>query len=415
MIEKLHICLLTSARVFEIAYGGEERFTILLAAWLARRGHEVTLMGSTFAGIKTKRLSKSEADYDPNRIVSTEKRKHKVLYPPYFLYFLSRFVILLFWIVKILSIGMKYPITLIHAQDTGFSGLAAVISGKLLSIPVVLSSHGIRHKTLESSIHGSFNKILVKIEFRLSVFTVRNADGIIVVNPSIGEYFNKIAIPKRTSFIPVPIQLKNFEFSQTNRVVMRRYLGIDEKTILIGYVGRFSPEKNLLTLLLSFRNAVLDNPSIKLVLVGTGPDEYQLKEYVVNNAISDKVIFAGIRYDIDKFLSGFDVFVHPSFTEGLSTALLEAMASGRAIICSDIDANRRLVVHNQEALLVSPYCSEELTHAIHLLSKDDALRSRLGANARAKAGQYDETVVFPRINEFYGFIRKEKKMKKPKS
>jgi glycosyltransferase involved in cell wall biosynthesis len=412
MIEKLHICLLTSARVFEIAYGGEERFTVLLAAWLARQGHEVTLMGSTFAGIKTKRLSKSEADYDPKRILPTEKKKHKVLYPPYFVYFLSRFVILLFWIVKILSISMKCPITLIHAQDTGFSALAAIISGKLLSIPVVLSSHGIRHKTLESSIHGRFNKILVKIEFRLDLFTIRNADGILVVNPSIGEYFKKIAIPKRTSFIPVPIQLKNFEFCQTNRVLMRRYLGIDEKTILIGYVGRFSPEKNLLTLLMSFRNVVLDNPSIKLVLVGTGPDEYQLKEYVVNNAISDKVIFAGVRYDIDKFLSGFDVFVLPSYTEGLSTSLLEAMASGRAIICSDIDANSRLVMHNQEAILVNPHCPDELTHAIQLLSRDDALRSRLGTNARAKASEYDETIVFPKIAQYYGFIYNEKKNEK---
>ena len=260
---------------------------------------------------------------------------------------------------------------------------------------------------MESSIHGRFNKILVKIEFRLDLFTIRNADGIIVVNPSIGDYFKKIAVPKRTNFIPVPIQLKNFKFSQMSRDLIRKYLGIDEKTKVIGFVGRFSPEKNLLTLLMSFKKVVLDNPSVKLVLVGTGPDECELKEYVIKNAINDKVIFSGVRYDIDKFLSGFDIFVLPSYTEGLSTALLEAMASGRAIICSDIPANRELVMHNQEAILVNPHCPEEFTRAIHLLSTDDALRSRLGANAKTKAGQYDESIVFPRIVRYYKFIYTE--------
>jgi glycosyltransferase involved in cell wall biosynthesis len=368
-----------------------------LGNWLSRQDLDVTLMGSGFANIKAKRL--------PNFSVEEDKRKQKkikLLYPPYPVYALSRLVMSLLWVLKILWVNRKSPITLIHAQDTGYAGLSAVVSGKVLGIPVIISSHGIRHKSLESIIQGRFKKVLLKIEYSLDIFTIKNANRVIAVNTSIKKYFEQI-IPKRIiDFIPIPIKLKNFEFSEVNRDLIRKELRIeDHNTKVIGFVGRLSGEKNLLTLLISFASMVQDNPLIKLVLVGTGPLESQLMEYVRKRDIEDKVIFCGVRYDIGKILSSFDIFVLPSYTEGLSTTLLEAMASGRAIICSDIPANQELVVHNQEALLVNPYNSKELTRAIQLLSSNDLLRLKLGYNARIRASQYDEDIVFPKILQYY--------------
>jgi glycosyltransferase involved in cell wall biosynthesis len=309
---------------------------------------------------------------------------------------------LLLSVAKILSINIKFPITLIHAQDTGYSGLAAVLSGKILGIPVIISSHGIRHKTLEPNIHGRLKKALIKFEYSLDVFTIKNANRIIAVNPSIKNYFEQIIPKKIIDVIPIPIKLKSFEFSEVNRNLIRKELQIeDNKTKVIGFIGRLSAEKNLITLLNSFANVAQDDPLIKLVLVGTGALESQLREYVSKRNIEDKVIFCGVRYDIGRILSSFDIFVLPSYTEGLSTALLEAMASGRAIICSDIPANHELVEHNQEALLVNPYNSEELKQAIQLLSSNDSLRSKLGYNAKIRASQYDEDIVFPKILQYY--------------
>jgi glycosyltransferase involved in cell wall biosynthesis len=161
--------------------------------------------------------------------------------------------------------------------------------------------------------------------------------------------------------------------------------------------------------LISFANIAQDDPLIKLVLVGTGSLESQLREYVSKRNIEDKVIFCGVRYDIGRILSSFDIFVLPSYTEGLSTALLEAMASGRAIICSDIPANRELVTHNQEALLVNPYNPEELERAIQLLSNDHLLRLKLGYNAKIRAIQYDEDIVFPKILQYYQTLFRERR------
>jgi glycosyltransferase involved in cell wall biosynthesis len=362
-------------------------------------------MGSGFASVKAKRLSKF-------RIEEYKKQKRiRMLYPPWSVYLLSRLVMSLLWICKILLTNTKSPITLIHAQDTGYSGLSAVVSGKLLRIPIIISSLGIRHKTLEPIIQSRLKKILLKVEYSLDIFTIKNANNVIAVNSSIKNYYEQ-KISKKIDFIPIPIKLKDFEFSEVNRDLIHNELGIkDNKTKVVGYVGRFSSEKNLLTLLISFANIAHDDPLIKLVLVGTGPLETQLREYVNKRDIGDKVIFCGVRYDIDRVLAGFDIFVLPSYTEGLSIALLEAMASGRAIICSDIPANNALVTHNQEALLVNPYNLQELTRAIRLLSNDDSLRLKLGHNAKIRASQYDEDIVFPKILQYYENLLYTKKNK----
>ena len=404
--KKLHICLLTSGRVFEMAYGGEERYTLSLGKWLVSRDHDVTVMGSGFASIKSKRLSK--LDIKEDKKIITKRKKLKVLYPPYIIYSLSRLVLSILWILKILSINIKFPITLIHAQDTGYSGLAALVSGKILGIPVIISSHGIRHKTIESRVQGRFRKVLLKIEYNLDIFTINYANIVFADNHSIKSYLEQIT-KKKIDVSPTSIKLKNFEFSEANRTLIRKEIGIDEKIKVIGFVGRFAEAKNLLTLLISFNDVAQDDPLIKLVLVGAGSLESQLRDYVTKRGLEDRVIFYGVRYDINRVLASFDIFVLPSYTEGLSTALLEAMASGRAIICSDIPAHKELMTHNKEALIINPYKPEELKRAIQLLSSDDSLRLKLGHNAKIRVSQYDDDIVFPKILQYYETLSIKKK------
>ena len=69
-----------------------------------------------------------------------------------------RIIISLLFIINVIRTNRKYPIDIIHAQDTGYAGLAAVISAKLLKIPVILSSHGNRHKNLELTHAKNFKK-----------------------------------------------------------------------------------------------------------------------------------------------------------------------------------------------------------------------------------------------------------------
>jgi glycosyltransferase involved in cell wall biosynthesis len=402
----LHICLLTSARIFDIAYGGDGKFTTSLGNWLINRNLEVTMIGSGFISAKAKHFSKSSGEQFTEPIKEQRIQKIKTFSrAPYIIYALSRLFISASWIFKIISTNLKFPITLIHAQDTGYAGLAAVIAGRILGIPVLISSHGIRHKLIENVIHGRLKGLILRREYELDMFTIKNAHLIMVDNSAIKSYFEQYTSTK-VEFIPVPIKLENFQFSHDSRDKMRDELKIDENTKVIGFVGRFSPEKNLHTLLVSFSELVKIDDSLLLVLVGTGPLESELKGYVSKNSINNRVIFTGVRHDISTILSGFDIFVLPSYVEGLSTSLLEAMSCGRSIICSDIPANRELVTHNSEALLVNPHDPNDLKGALKLLYKDDALRLKLGQNAKFRTSQFDESIVFSRILEYYESLSK---------
>ena len=400
MKTKSHICLLTSGRIFEVLFG-EARFTLNLGKWLVKNTQKVILMGSGFAGIKAKYLSKLETE----QFTIKKETKPRVLYPSYVIYMLSRLVFSILWIIKILSLNKNTPIKLIHAQDSGYSGLAAVIAGKILKIPVIITSHGIRHKLLEKKFNGKLLKILLKFEYNLDIFTIKNATLLIAINPAIKKYYEKI-VSKKIEFIPIPIKLKNFDFSDRNREEVRKEFGIDKKTIVIGYVGRFVPEKNILTLIEAFAKVENSNSFLKMILVGSGIQEAKLRKEVSKKGIENNVIFCGVRNDVGRILSCIDIFVLPSYIEGLSTALLEAMTCARSIICSDIPANRELVIDKQEGLLVNPDSSHQIEQAIKLLSNDDALRIKLGNNARKRANQYDEDNIFPKILEQYNSLVK---------
>ena len=397
MVNSLY-CMLTSGRIIESPFG-EERFTRSLGKWLLKHGLNVVIIGSTFTGIKSEFLNKDELDQNKK----DDGIKIRMLRIPHAIYMLSRLFFSLLYFLEIYSINKKSPIRLIHAQDTGYSALAAVMANKIMKIPVVLSSHGIRHKSLESILTGRFERILLKFEYKLDVFTIKNANSLIAINPDIKMYYEKI-INRTVEFIPNPIKIKNFEFSSTARSFIRKEFGIDDQIKLVGYIGRLSPEKNLNTLLESFAKVIRDNSLVRLVIVGSGPQEFMLKDMVRKHNMEDKVIFCGLRNDISKILSALDIFVLPSYTEGLSSALLEAMSCGRAIICSNIPANRLLVVHNLEGLLIHPDNVMELSNAIQLLSIDDYLRLKLGNNAKIKANEYDEDIIFPKIVQHYSTI-----------
>lgn len=403
---------MSAGKVIKTPFGGEDLFTRLLGNWLANIHQEVTLIGIEFAGIRARHLTHDNVNNQVSANVIRKRNKPKKIGIGYLLYSL-RMVIWLLQVLKILSINVIHPINLIHAQDSGFTGLAAIVAGKILNVPVIITLHGIRYKQIESNLYvnNRIKKIALKIEHKLDVFTLRRAEIVTIVSSSMKYYVQEVAPKSNIVTIPVAIKSKDFEFSDVKRKLIRRELGIDSKSNVLGFVGRLSYEKNLITLLYSFADALKIDASLKLLLVGDGPLEYELRNKASELHIEDNVIFCGFRSDISDILSSIDIFVLPSFIEGTSNALLQAMSCGRAIICSDISGNRELVTNKKEALLINPNDRDGFRNAINLLSSDEILRSRLGLNAKNIARQYDEYVVLPKLLQCYEDLTKSRKIK----
>jgi len=391
----MHICIVTSDRIFDSSHGGEGKFSISLGKWLKDRVDVVSLIGSKFSSVDAIILSKNKKEIT----VKDSMNSDKVVYPPYVFYMLSRVFMTFLWILKIFQINNRFPISIIHVQNTGYSGFAAILAGILLRVPVVVTSHGIRHKTLEEIINGKLKKILLWIEFNIDRFVLSHSKGIIVVNKGIKNYFENFIDPRKIRLIYSPIRVKDYEFSPIDRLNIRSELGLNHDDIVLGFIGRLSPEKNLKNLLTAVRKSEGKNRQLTIVLVGKGPLESELKNYVKQNQMN--VLFLGTRTDVNRILSALDIFILPSFREGLSIALLEAMANGKAIICSNIDANRELIADKREGLIIDPYDSNSIEYAISLLVSNEQFRLQLGKNARSAVNNYDQSVIFPRILEYY--------------
>jgi glycosyltransferase involved in cell wall biosynthesis len=129
--------------------------------------------------------------------------------------------------------------------------------------------------------------------------------------------------------------------------------------------------------------------AFRLVLVGEGPLEGRLRRQAERLGLGDTVQFAGYRQDMPALLRAADVFVRPSLSEGMSLAVLEAMAAGLPVVATDVSGTRELLQNGAGGLIVPPGSPPALADALARLAADAGLRRRLGEAARARALAYD--------------------------
>ena len=110
---------------------------------------------------------------------------------------------------------------------------------------------------------------------------------------------------------------------------------IDENTKVYGHIGTFTYPKNHKFLLEIFEKINKKEKESKLLLIGSGILESDIKRKVTEKGLQEKVIFLGIRNDIEKVLSAIDCFLFPSIFEGIPLTLIEAQANGVPIIKND--------------------------------------------------------------------------------
>lgn len=131
------------------------------------------------------------------------------------------------------------------------------------------------------------------------------------------------------------IDTSECQYNESIREKVRKEFSLSAETLLIGHVGRFNRQKNHDFLIDIFREVVNISEDSKLLLVGKGELEQTIREKVTALGLTEKVIFAGIRSDVPELLQAMDVFLFPSFMEGLSLSMMEAQSSGLSCIVSN--------------------------------------------------------------------------------
>jgi glycosyltransferase involved in cell wall biosynthesis len=160
--------------------------------------------------------------------------------------------------------------------------------------------------------------------------------------------------------------------------------GLEEATLVVGTVCVLRAEKNLGLLLEAFETVARNRPGIRLLIKGSGPEEPALRALAVSLNIGDKCVFQPSTPDVTRTLSAIDVFVLPSLTEGLSNALMEAMACGCCVIASAVGGLPELVSDGSTGLLFPSGDKDALTARLSEIVDDAGRRQALGAAARER-------------------------------
>ena len=188
------------------------------------------------------------------------------------------------------------------------------------------------------------------------------------------------------TIIPNGISAELFHYDAATAAEVRQELAKDPNERLIGWAGSFNIQKNLRFLLDVFTECHTADPSLRLVLIGDGPQKDEILQIIRERALSDAVYCIGIRRDMPRLLMGMDAMVLPSLYEGFPTVALEWQCSGVTSFLSDtITPDCVLTSFVQRIPLEKDKWIEALTH---LPSLDRALNSEDGI-CRVRDAGYD--------------------------
>jgi glycosyltransferase involved in cell wall biosynthesis len=208
----------------------------------------------------------------------------------------------------------------------------------------------------------------------------------------------RLVRPGRSEHLGNGIDLAHFDPKAVDRqrlLELRRSLDIGEGTLVVGTLGRLVAEKGFRELVAAARAIRAERADVRFLAIGApDPAKADAIGELELEAAGPYVQVTGWSDQVRELLAIMDVFVLPSWREGLPRSAIEAAAMAKPLVLTDIRGCREVARHGIEGLLVPPRDPVALAAAIRLLLQDPAIRVRLGAAARARAVErFDERRV----------------------
>lgn len=340
--------------------GGIERALTTLSTHFVKRGHKVIYIASR-AGKHFYELNPNVVFREPS-FVHTASSRHKLLN-----YYKT---------IKFIRKQLKEfkPDTILSFGD--IINPLALLANRGLGYPIYISDRISPKQNL-----GRFKNFMKKI-------TYRKATGIIAQTEQAAAYKRQV-FGNGINLKIIPNSLRKIE----------HFDAVEKKNQVIG-VGRLSFEKGFDRLIEAFAK-IQNHDDWILVLVGDGPVRTQLEQQAVALGITERVVFLGMRKDVDHLLSESKMFVIPSRCEGFPNALCEAMASPLPCIAFDGVPTENLITDHEDGLVLKDGDVEGLSDAMEQLMNDEDLRDALSRKAISIRQRLDEEKIG---DEFLDFI-----------
>jgi len=311
---------------------------------------------------------------------------------------------------RLWSYFKKEKFDMVHTNNPK-PGLLGQLAARMAGVPIIMNTvHGLYFQNNSSYLKRRFFIFIEKIAAKCSdlVFFVNKED----METALRE---RICSKKVIKYLGGGIDVEKFNpdiFSQSFLAGKRGKLGIKPNYRVIGIVARLVREKGYLDLFRAFKAVLKTFPETTLLVIGPKEPEKTdaiKPEIVESYGIENSVVFLGERADVDQIYPLMDVFVLPSYREGLGVAILEAMAEKRPVVASNIRGCREEIENGKNGILVPIKNPKKLAEAIVYLFNNPGKAKELGDSARIRVQRYfKESLIFDRIKEAHQELFKRK-------
>ena len=273
------------------------------------------------------------------------------------------------------------------------------------SILARVAANTIGIKKIMYTVHGFFfykgaplkkNLLFKPIEFAMARLT----DVVVTTNLEDFEAAKLMKVRKKVYYVPgVGVDVDNITRLEVERSEKRHEFGIPENSFVISSVGESIKRKNHETAIRAF--AKVYTPDMYYIVVGDGELHTYLKNIVKKLGVESNVILPGYRKDANAILKISDLYVFPSFQEGLSVALMQAMAAGLPVVASNIRGNVDCIINGKGGITASPTDVDGIANAIITLKNDSKLRSEFGNYNKKKVTEFSKQKVYEKNNDIF--------------
>jgi len=239
---------------------------------------------------------------------------------------------------------------------------------KLANVSGVIMRKGLPHIEKEQFLRWGYKNII---------------NGIITPSSEIRDEIirKKWMLPVNTWYIPNGVN-SNINTVKEDLDNLKQTLGINRKDILLLTVGRLAKQKGVNFLIDALPDIIGKFPTIKLIIIGEGEKKKELSKQAERLMLTDYIKFVGKRTDVGKFMAISDCFVLPSLYEGMSTAMLEAMAYGLPVVATNVYGAKDIIKNNHNGILVPSKNSNKLSKSIISILSNGGRDSDIAINGK---------------------------------
>lgn len=275
---------------------------------------------------------------------------------------------------KIIKLIKNKGIELIHAHGSRAASNIIYPVCKL-NLPFIYTVHG-------WSFHDDQSYIIKKIRSWSEKLICHYANQVICVSLSNKDTGRAVFGLKHAMVIENGVNLDRFN-PQTQYKSLREEFCFSQTDFVIGFIARCTKQKNPIVFLESLSLAHKINSSIKGIFIGEGEMDTEVDDFIKTHHMNDYLFRSPFRTDVPELLQAINVYCLPSLWEGLSIALLEAMAMEKAIIATPTDGTYELIQNEENGLIIPFNNVQSLTDAIVSLAKSPEKCKQYGISARS--------------------------------